>query len=46
MAMGHTGYEDVASDRTSCLKTLTSLNLRQCIDELGIELISYRDLYG
>lgn len=43
-AIGHTGYEDVAADRTTCLETLVNSNLRASIDELGIELISYRDL--
>lgn len=41
---GHKGYDDVSIDRTTCLETLTSRELRQHIDELGIELISYRDL--
>lgn len=44
-AIGHEGYEDVAADRATCLETLTSKELKQCIDALGIELISYRDLY-
>ncbi|MEL6607403.1 MAG: ChbG/HpnK family deacetylase [Pseudomonadota bacterium] len=43
-AMGHNGYEDVADDRVTCLETLTSAEVRECIDQLGIELISYRDL--
>lgn len=43
-ALGHNGYEDVAADRMTCLETLTSDAVRQRIDELGIELISYRDL--
>lgn len=43
-ATGHVGYDDVAADRMTCLDTLTSNVLRQSIDELGIELISYRDL--
>lgn len=43
-AIGHRGYEDVAEDRVTCLETLTSAAIRKRIDELGIELISYRDL--
>ena len=43
-ATGHPGYEDVALDRTTCLETLTSSALKEHIDELGVELISYRDL--
>ena len=41
---GHTGYEDVAADRITCLETLMSKDLKQSIRELGIELVSYRDL--
>ncbi len=41
---GHNGYEDVADDRVTCLETLTSDELRKHIDQLGIELISYKDL--
>ena len=43
-ATGHEGYEDVAADRISCLETLTSAALKERVDQLGIELISYRDL--
>ncbi|MEL6572254.1 MAG: ChbG/HpnK family deacetylase [Pseudomonadota bacterium] len=43
-ALGHEGYRDVAEDRVTCLETLTSAAVRQTIDDLGIELISYRDL--
>ncbi|MEM7488760.1 MAG: ChbG/HpnK family deacetylase [Pseudomonadota bacterium] len=43
-ATGHDGYEDVAEDRVSCLETLTSPMLRERIDQLGIALISYREL--
>lgn len=43
-ATGHVGYEDVADDRVTCLETLTSSKVQQCIDQIGIELISYRDL--
>lgn len=41
---GHDGYADVADDRVTCLETLTSPLVRERIDRLGIELISYRDL--
>jgi predicted glycoside hydrolase/deacetylase ChbG (UPF0249 family) len=43
-ATGHDGYEDVADDRVTCLETLTSAAVRERIDQLGVELISYRDL--
>ena len=41
---GHKGYEDVAADRTSCLQTLLSERISQRLDELGIELISYKNI--
>lgn len=43
-ATGHDGYEDVAEDRVTCLETLISPLIRDRIDQLGIELISYREL--
>ncbi|KAJ56277.1 hypothetical protein ACMU_11035 [Actibacterium mucosum KCTC 23349] len=43
-ATGFAGYENVAADRVSCLETLTSAQLAAHVDQLGIELISYRDL--
>ncbi|MEP0521857.1 MAG: ChbG/HpnK family deacetylase [Hyphomicrobiales bacterium] len=43
-ATGHTGYEDVQQDRWTCLQTLTSLEVQQQVEHLGIELISYKDL--
>ncbi len=43
-ATGHVGYEDVADDRQTCFETLIDPSLRGRIDQLGIELISYRDL--
>lgn len=43
-AFGHHGYKDVTSDRTACLETLTSRELKHAIEEFGIELISYKDL--
>ncbi|WP_153771991.1 ChbG/HpnK family deacetylase [Labrenzia sp. CE80] len=43
-ATGHEGYQDVAADRISCLQTLTSDALKQHLDDVGVDLISYRDL--
>jgi predicted glycoside hydrolase/deacetylase ChbG (UPF0249 family) len=43
-AIGHPGYEHVASDRFAVLKMLTDRRVRKVIEELGIELISYADL--
>ncbi|MEO0978760.1 MAG: ChbG/HpnK family deacetylase [Pseudomonadota bacterium] len=43
-ALGHPGYEDVRTDRVTCLETLTSASVKREIERLGIELISYRDL--
>lgn len=43
-ATGHIGYEDVMTDRLSCLATLTNNDVKQHIDNLGIELISYKEL--
>ncbi|CTQ56348.1 hypothetical protein LP7551_04908 [Roseibium album] len=43
-ATSHEGYEDVAADRMTCFETLTSAVLKERIDQLGIELISYREL--
>lgn len=40
---GHKGYWDVAADRVSCLGALTDPALMRTIDELGIELIGYRN---
>lgn len=41
---GHVGYEDVLEDRTGCLQTLISEELRREISALNIELIGYKDL--
>ncbi len=43
-ATRHKGYEDVAEDRVTCLETLTSPMLRERIEQLGIALVSYREL--
>lgn len=42
--IGHPGYEDVAADRVSCLDMLTSPEVAEAIDRLGVELISYQEL--
>ncbi|WP_152503458.1 ChbG/HpnK family deacetylase [Labrenzia sp. THAF82] len=42
--LGHRGYEDVDQDRRTCLETLKSPLVRETIQRLGIDLISYRDL--
>lgn len=39
----HTGYMDVAQDREEVTRIFTSKKVMQVIDELGIELVSYRD---
>lgn len=43
-ATGHAGYDDVAEDRVTCLEVLTSHAVRERVEQLGIELIGYRDL--
>lgn len=43
-AIHHTGYEDVAIDRQGVTDTLTDPEVKQLIEELKIELISYADL--
>lgn len=43
-AIGHPGYEHVAHDRYGVLKMLTDERVKQTIEELGIELVSYGDL--
>ena len=45
-AIGHPGYEHVASDRAAVLAMLTDPRVKAAIEELGIELISYADLKG
>lgn len=42
--IGHPGYKDVMEDRTTCLAALTDVAVKQCIKDMGIELIGYRDL--
>ncbi|WP_460077258.1 ChbG/HpnK family deacetylase [Roseibium sp. ROS1] len=43
-ATRHVGYEDVDDDRVTCLETLRSSAVRERIDQLSIQLISYRHL--
>ena len=43
-AVGHDGYYTVNSDRQMVLEMFTSPEIKQSIEELGIELISYADL--
>lgn len=43
-AQGHDGYEDVAEDRAACLAVLTDPRVVDAVKNLGVELISYRDL--
>jgi predicted glycoside hydrolase/deacetylase ChbG (UPF0249 family) len=40
----HIGYHDVAEDRQGVTSTWTSPEVKQAIQNLGIKLISYRDL--
>lgn len=42
--LGHSGYDDVAADRTSCLDVLTHKTVQDTLHDLGVQLISYRDL--
>lgn len=43
-AIGHPGYEHVAQDRYGVLRMLTDKRVKAVIEELGIQLISYRGL--
>jgi hypothetical protein len=43
-AMGHKGYEDVASDREGVTRALTSEKVKAVVKARGIRLISYADL--
>lgn len=43
-AIGHPGYEDVATDREAVTQVFTSGQIKKTIKKLGIELISYADL--
>jgi predicted glycoside hydrolase/deacetylase ChbG (UPF0249 family) len=43
-AVGHDGYYTVNSDRQMVLEMFTSPDIKNAIEELGIELISYADL--
>ena len=43
-AIGHKGYEDVAEDRLAVTEVFTSRQVKEAIERLGIQLISYADL--
>lgn len=43
-AIGHPGYENVASDRDGITKMLTSPRVMEAVKSAGIRLISYADL--
>jgi predicted glycoside hydrolase/deacetylase ChbG (UPF0249 family) len=43
-AYGHTGYENVATDRDMVTKTYTNKKVKQIIKQRNIKLISYKDL--
>lgn len=43
-AIGHKGYEDVATDRAAVTRVFTSPAIRQAIDDLGIELVGLNAL--
>jgi predicted glycoside hydrolase/deacetylase ChbG (UPF0249 family) len=42
-ALGHKGYENVASDRDAVTKVFTSKKVRELIDARDIHLVSYKD---
>jgi hypothetical protein len=44
-AMGHPGYENVASHRDTVTRVFTSLRVKEVISKRGIELIGYADLW-
>lgn len=43
-AVSHIGYNDVALDRDGVTRTLTNPEIKDLIEQLGIELITYKDL--
>jgi len=43
-AIGHPGYENVAHDRQAVLSLLMNPRVEKAIQELGVELASYRDI--
>lgn len=43
-AIGHKGYDDVAQDRLAVTEVFTSKQVKEAIERLGIQLISYADL--
>lgn len=42
--MGHVGYENVAADRHGVFRALTDQQIVQYVKQMGVQLISYRDL--
>ena len=45
-AMGHKGYWNVAEHRDNVTKALTSDKVKEIIEKRGIQLVSYRDIWG
>ncbi len=45
-AVGHPGYEDVATDRQAVYEMFTSPEAMRVVREKGIELVSYGQLFG
>ena len=43
--VGHKGYEDVATDREWVTRVLTSEKVKRTIQDKGIKLIGYKNLY-
>jgi chitin disaccharide deacetylase len=44
--LGHTGYEDVATDRSSVTAAFISSEAREAIQRMGVVLISYGEVLG
>jgi predicted glycoside hydrolase/deacetylase ChbG (UPF0249 family) len=44
LALGHTGYDNVASDRSNVRRAFTSDRVMKIVKSRSIELISYKDL--
>jgi predicted glycoside hydrolase/deacetylase ChbG (UPF0249 family) len=45
-AIGHIGYRDVAADREAVTQAFTSTKVKRVIEDRGIKLINYRDLWS
>ncbi|MEM7802234.1 MAG: ChbG/HpnK family deacetylase, partial [Chloroflexota bacterium] len=43
-AIKHRGYEHVAQDRYSCFRVFTSKRVLAMVEEIGIELLSYKEI--